>query len=156
MQVVAHGGVGEPRRFGDGGSNPRQRCRHAEMGDIGGFQARFVEAPFDERQHDGQIAGVANPTLFPLIVVFGFWRAEVIDEVGGPGCGGEQPRHRFAVADQDCGRAVAGGHFDRARGLCMTLVGRHDQRFGRARQGARQSRGGRPLGGGDIEGGDVL
>ena len=156
MQVVAHRRFGEARGLGDGGGDARQSRRHAEVVHVGGGKPRLVQAAPDERHDQRQIAGVADPALFPLIVVFGFGRAVVIDEIGGAGDARQQARHRLAFADENGRGAVAGRHLDRARRLGVALVGGDDQRLGRAAERAGERGGARPLRCRHVERGDVF
>ena len=126
------------------------------MGDVLGRDLGRVQATLDHRGYRGHVARIANPALLPLVVELVVEGAEVVDEIGRARSLGQQRGDRLALADQDGRGAVAARHLDRARRLGAALLGGDHQRLAAARERLDQRRGAGPLGGGDVDGGDVL
>ena len=156
VQRIADGLVVDAGRLGDRAGDARERRRHAEVRDVLGRDLGILQAALDGGRGDRHVAGVANPALFPLVVVLVVDGAEVVDEVGGTGGLGQQLCHRLAFAHQDGGGPIAARHLDGTGGLGTALLGSHHQRLAVAAERLDQRRGAGPLGGGDIDSGDAV
>ncbi len=157
LQGIAH-------RVGAEAGQPSHLLRHAadqrrhdETVDGAGFQAGRFERCRDGARRDLEIALVADPALFPVVVVFRIAAAVMVDKVDGQLVAAEIFGDEVIAADGEGGGGIAELQFLRARSLGPALVGRDEQRLAGLciapdflLQGVQQARGAGALGGGEV------
>ena len=142
VHIVLHGVVAHPGLLGERGDDARQCARHAEGGDVCGFDVRVLQERRECLRHDLLVALVANPALLPGVIVGESVGAVMINEIDRARRLADELGDDVAAADkQRCG-AVAHIHLQRARRLCLPLIGSdHQRRTGiRGLQRQRQRR----------------
>ena len=98
-EIVAHRGFRNTGAFGQCGQHARQRARQAEVRDRGRCDAARFEQRRERRRHDFQVALVADPALFPGIVVGALAGTELVHEIHGLAMRSDQARDRLAAPD---------------------------------------------------------
>ena len=81
--------------------------REAERLDVASFDAGFSQCPFARRRHQFHVALVADPALFPHVVVGLVLAAVVIDEIDSLCVGTQELRNAITIADQYSCASVA-------------------------------------------------
>ena len=128
VQCIVPAGIRQAKLFRQRGGDALEGGGQDEVADVGGLDSGLCEGGVDRGGHDLQVTLVANPALFPEIVVFVVAGAEVVDKSGGAAGGSQQGRDNGLRAEREGGCAGAEPDLLHTGRLAARAVACHYQR----------------------------